>query len=93
MRGRIDRKVNWFTAFWALVVWAAHFSAAWTWSIVFPGQPLARWLGVLTTFAALAALAWLGARARAAQGGTLAWLGIGIAGVAVVWQTLPAVVG
>lgn len=81
---------DWITAALALTVWAAHFSLLWAASIVFPGDAAARWIALAVTVAAVAALVILARRARVASPFSAAGVGIGIAGLAIAFDALPA---
>lgn len=93
MADRFTNEQDWMNATLALVVWAAHFSLLWAASVVFPGQPAARWLALAFTVAAAAALAWLWRRAQAKSLFSVPGLGIGIAGAGVAFDAIPALIG
>ena len=87
-----------------LIVWAAHFFLLYAIASVFPGQDLPNWLILLSTIAAVAAdsaLLWaaLLLRLRGLSDPFRSWTtDLGAAGaalslVAVIWQSLPALIG
>jgi hypothetical protein len=91
----------WLLYLGGLLIWAAHFLAIYVAATVFPGTRIARCLTVSLTIVALGALLLLiyqihgRARAHPSAGtarwlDTLAFLGAGLAGVAILYQTLPA---
>lgn len=93
MSTRFSNEQDWFTAIAALVVWAAHFSLLWAASSVFPGQPAARWIALVLTIAAAAALVWLWRRARMQTWLSVPGLAIGLAAVATTFTAAAALVG
>lgn len=84
-----------------MVIWTAQFFALWTASSIWPDQPAARIAAALATLAALAALGWLTLRIVRSDMGPpgAGWirrvglLGCAVAGVSILWQSLPAVIG
>lgn len=88
---------QWAILLGGLVVWAAHFFAAYIAASLFPGSDTARWLTAGATVAALAAdgaiLLWT---LRAPGVGLDRWIrqlgaiGATLSLVAVLWQGLPA---
>ena len=83
------------------LVWTVHFFALYGIASIFLTTTAARVLTILVSLACLAAVALLFVRVRGAQpvDDPDAWmcrvslLGIGISGIAVVWQALPALLG
>lgn len=85
-----------------LLIWTAHFFAIYVAASLFPGTSLAKWLTALLTLAALAALLIvlmpLWRRSRQQDGGdelqpwltSVTLLGGVLAGVAILYQGLPA---
>lgn len=80
------------------LVWTVHFFALYGVASIFLTPTLSRLLTGLISLACLAAIAWLFVRTRRSQpvDDPDAWthrvslLGIGISGLAVFWQALPA---
>ena len=93
MAERFSNRLDWFTAGWALVVWAVHFTLLWAAGVVFPGQPAARWLALLLTLVAAAALVWLWRRSEARSVRSVAGLGIGLAALVTAFDAAPALIG
>ena len=91
---------DWAFLLGGLLVWAAHFFILYGIGSVFPDDPVASWLTIAATIAALAANAgilWLLAARRLRPddrlgrwGDGLAALGAGLSMIAVLWQGLPA---
>ena len=85
-----------------LILWTTHFFAVYGISSLLPGTALARWLVVAATVLALAIAGWLSAKIlRAFRRGkddlqhwsdSLALLGYAVAGAAITYQGLPAIV-
>lgn len=81
-----------------LILWAVHFLALYIVASVFLTTPLARVLTLLITALCLGAATLLFLRLRAVQDRSeldrwmkrVAQAGIGLAGVAILWQGLPA---
>ena len=90
MAGRFENELDWIALAGALAIWTAHFMLAWAIGSIFPGERIVLWLTLALTVAALAALAWLWRRRRVAGIGSAAGLAIGLAGVAVLYDFLPA---
>ena len=84
---------DWRTLIMALVIWSAHFTAGWTISIIFPGQPAARWIALALSVLAFAALYLLWSRKARPPVRSVAGLGIAISAVGVAFDTMPAIVG
>ena len=93
MAARFSNEHDWFTAVAAMVVWTAHFMLLWTASVVFPGQPAARWIAIALTLLAAGALGWLWLRARRPSLFSVAGLGLGIAAAGVAFDLAPALIG
>lgn len=85
-------KQDWRTVALALSIWAAHFTAVWAASIIFPGQPLAYWLSISFSLAAFAALflAW----SHAGRPGlfSAAGLTLAIAVLGTIFDAMPALI-
>lgn len=88
---------QWAILLGGLVVWAAHFFAAYLAASLFPGSDSARWMTGAATLVALAADGAILLSALRLPGGELeAWIrrfgaiGAGLSFVAVLWQGLPA---
>lgn len=93
MDDRYSEWHDWAGAAWALVVWAAHFSALWGASSVWPGQPAARWAALAVTAVALGALAWLWRARRIRTPRSIAGLAVAFSGISIVLGAVPAAVG
>ncbi|EQB30752.1 hypothetical protein [Sphingobium ummariense] len=89
---------TWAFLLGGLVIWAVHFFTLYIMASVFLTPPLARTLTMLITLACLGAIAFLAFKARRIEIETatdswvraVALLGMGVGGVAIVWQALPA---
>lgn len=92
MDDRFTETTDWPGAGWALAVWAAHFSALWGASSVFPAQSAARWLALAATLAAYGALALLWRRRATGRRSVIA-LAVGLSAAAIAFGALPALVG
>lgn len=92
MAQRFSNEQDWFTTGWGLAVWAAHFTLLWAASIVFPGQPAGRWAALPLTLAATGALIWLWRRAAPLAPLSVPWLGLGIAGAAIAFNAITALI-
>lgn len=92
---------TWLFLLGGLIVWAVHFFALYAVASVFPDMLVARVLTVAITLPCLAAdlLLFVHARRREAGSAMERWVkgaalsGIGLSGIAVVWQMLPALLG
>ena len=80
------------TALFAFAVWTAHFMVAYGAALIFPEQALARGIAGAALVVAAAALVWRAQRMKTPRA-KLALAAIGIAFVAIVFGTFPAVVG
>ncbi len=80
------------TALFAFAVWTAHFMVAYGAALIFPEQPLARWIAVVALLVAAVALVWRARRMKTPRA-RLALAAIGIAFVAIMFGTFPAVLG
>jgi len=89
---------GWSFLLGGLIVWAVHFFALYAIGSIFLTTPIARGLTLVATILCLGWGAWLLRRAWQAASltplddwmRTVALCGLGIAGVAIVWQALPA---
>lgn len=86
-------RTDWATLVIAMIIFSAHFTVLWATSIVFPGQPPARWLALVFTLAAFGALWWLWRRAARPSIVSVPGLGIALAFVGVAYDALPALIG
>lgn len=93
MNHDFHNRQDWKTLTLAMVVWAAHFTALWAASSIFPGQPAARWIALAFTLVAAAGLFWLWRRAGRPSVSSVAGLGLAIAALGVAYDFVPAVVG
>lgn len=88
----------WALLLGGLVLWTIHFFALYIVASIWLTTPLARGLTLLITLLCLGAVAFFLFRARRHEAGTAMdhWVravgsvGLGIAGVAILWQGLPA---
>lgn len=92
MDDRFTETTDWPGAGWALAVWAAHFSALWGASSVFPAEAAARWLALAATLAAFGALAVLWRRRSRGRTSIVA-LAIGLSAAAIAFGAMPALIG
>lgn len=92
MTGRYSEPVDWAAAAWALAIWAAHFSALWGASSIWPDQPAARLAALAATVAAAAALAWLWRR-RGIGPRSVPAVAIGLSAVSIAFGAMAAIVG
>ncbi len=75
----------------AFAVWSAHFIVAYGAVLIFPGQPIARWVAIAAMFAAMGALTlWIVLHRPFPR---LALAAVGLALAAIVLGTFPAIVG
>ena len=81
---------DWFTIALAMAVWSAHFTVLWAASIIFPDEPIARWLALVFTIVAFVALAWLWNRAGRPSLFTVSGLGLAIAAGGTAFDATPA---
>ncbi len=88
-----SNKLDWFTMTWALIVWTAHFALLWAASVIFPGEPAARWLALVLTIAAAIALIWLWFRADRPGIFTVPGFGLALSGLGVAYGAVPAAIG
>ena len=94
MPGRYSETTDWTGTAWIFAIWAAHFSVLWGASSIFPDQAAARWIALVATLIALAALALLWrARARRAGRDRILLLATGVAALSILFGSLPALVG
>lgn len=84
---------DWFTLGAAMLVWFAHFNLLWAASIIFPGEPAARWIALVLTLAAYAALGLLWLRAKRPRPTSAGGLGLAVAAVGVGYDLAPAIIG
>lgn len=93
MDRNFSEPIDWVAVFLAFAVWGAHFSVLWAASSVLPGDRAAQGIALGATMAAFAALAWLWRR-RAHRGHqAMPRLAHGLAGVAILFGALPAIIG
>lgn len=90
VEGPIDQNRTWNTVLLAFAIWAAHFVAAYGAALIFPGQAIVLWIALAAFVGALVALVWLWLRRTRTPLGTLA---VALAGLFVVFDTLPALLG
>ena len=93
MSGPFSETHDWRGAAWAFAIWAAHFSALWTASSVFPGSPIARWIALAATLAAGGALAMLWRRRRIGGQGSILLASIALSAFAILFGATPALIG
>ncbi|ODP37185.1 hypothetical protein [Sphingomonas turrisvirgatae] len=89
---------TWALLLGGLVIWAVHFFTLYIVASVFLTTPLARILTLLITLACFGAIGLLALHVRRIDTDTgmdrwvrtIALLGLGVSGVAILWQGLPA---
>ena len=88
-----SEKIDWRRVTLGFVAWTVHFSLLWAASSVFPGQLAARWIALAATLGAFIALAllWRGHSQR--SHGLVEGLALGLAGTAIGFGALPALIG
>lgn len=92
VEGPIDQNRTWLTLFLAFAIWAAHFAAVYAAGLIFPGDTVVLWIALVAFFAAVGALAWLWWR-QGSRRTPLGSLAIGLSGLFVFYDTLPALLG
>ncbi|MXP41397.1 hypothetical protein GRI75_07045 [Altererythrobacter soli] len=90
VEGPIDQDRTWNTVLLAFAIWSAHFLVAYGGALIFPGQAMVLWIALAAFVGALVALMWLWLRRTRTPLGTLA---VALAGLFVVFDTLPALLG
>lgn len=93
MSGSFSETNDWPGAAWAFAIWAAHFSALWTASSVFPGSPIARWIALAATLAAGVALLLLWRKRRTGGHGSVLLASIALSAFAILFGAIPALIG
>ncbi len=96
MDRNFSEPTDWVAVSLAFAVWGAHFSVLWAASSVLPGDRAAQGIALGATMAAFAALVWLWRRrAHRAHRGHRAMprLAYELAGVAILFGALPAIIG
>lgn len=93
MSGPFSESTDWQGTAWAFAVWAAHFSALWAASSVFPGGAGARWIALAATIGACASLAWLWRKRRTGSQGSILALSIALSAFAILFGATPALIG
>ncbi len=88
----IERPEIYRTLLFAFAIWAAHFIASYAAVLIFPTSALARWIAVAALILALAVLA-MRLRALGRPRSAIAIGALGIAAAAILFGTLPAIVG
>lgn len=88
----IDRPSVYRALVFAFAVWAVHFAVAYGAALVFPGQAAARWIAVAALMVALAVLT-VAVRRHRAQTGAIGFAAAALAIAAIVFGTLPAIIG
>ncbi len=93
MSSEFQTRHDWLTLATALAIWSGHFIVAWLVSIIFPGQPIARWIALALSILAFAALYLLWSRRSRPPLRSVAGLGIALSTAGVAFDTMPALVG
>lgn len=93
MRRDYRNDIDWLTPALAMLVWAAHFSILWAASSIFPDQAAARWIALVFTLIAAAALWWLWRRSDGPPLFSIPSLGLAVAAFGVTLDVLPAIIG
>ena len=92
MRDELDRPENWKTLGLAFILWAGHFAIVYGAELIMPGDRAVRWIALSATLAAMGAFFLIWRRLDQA-GLSIARLSLGIAALAIAYQTLPALIG
>ena len=88
----IERRSEYRTLVAAFAIWAAHFIISYGAVLIFPEQPIARWIAVAAMMAATGALiGWARRLDKPRSPFALGALGLALAGI--VFGTFPAFVG
>lgn len=88
----IEQPAIYRTLLVAFGIWAAHFIISYGAALIFPGEPLARWIAVGALIAAIIALAVWTLRLKPAPP-HLALAAVALSLAAIVLGTFPAFVG
>jgi hypothetical protein len=91
---------TWAFLLGGLIVWTVHFFALYIVASIWLTTPLSRGLTLLITAACLGTVAWLLCRAQHHDAAAamdrwvraIALAGLGLAGIAILWQGLPALI-
>ncbi|MFC4254757.1 hypothetical protein GRI97_04925 [Altererythrobacter xixiisoli] len=88
----LSLRINRRTIAAAFILWTAHFMIAYGAEQIAPGSMAARWIAPIAALASFAilALCW---RRLGSNGSNVVRLGLAISGVAIAFQTMPAIVG
>lgn len=89
---------TWAILLGGMIIWTVHFFTLYIIASIWLTTPLARWLTLAVTLLCLAAVALGLVHLRRHDDGssmdrwvhTIASAGLGVAGIAIVWQGLPA---
>lgn len=92
MSDRFENQLDWVALGGAFAIWAAHFMLAWSIVSIFPGKPIVVWLTLALTAVALGALASIWRKRAVASIRSVPGLAIAVAGIAVLYVFLPAVI-
>lgn len=88
----IHRRAVYRVLVFSFAIWALHFAVAYGAALVFPGQVAARWVAVGALGIAVAVLGFAVRRLRA-QTGAIGLAAMALAIGAMVFGTLPAIIG
>jgi len=88
----IERQGQYRTLVAAFAIWAAHFAISYGAVLIFPGQPLARWIAIAAMIGAGGAVITWGRRLDKPRS-PLALGALGLALAGIVFGTFPALVG
>ena len=91
---------SWLMLLSGFILWTIHFFALYIAASAFPGQPPSYWLTGLITILCLAGVAFAVMRAKRGDGAsgmdrwvrTVGLCGLGLSGIAIIWQGLPALI-
>lgn len=92
MGERLNEPQNWRTLVLAFLLWTAHFGIVYAAELILPGDPAVGWIALVAALFAWASLALLW-RNLGSGGSPVIKLGLAIAALAILYQTLPAVIG
>lgn len=94
MQGDLRKPENWLTLVFAFAVWGGHFMAIYAAALIFPESPMViRLIVIAATLAAAGLLAGRWFRLGHAGRNRTAMLSMAIATLAIVFQTVPGLLG
>ncbi|MBB3860645.1 type VI protein secretion system component VasK [Novosphingobium hassiacum] len=93
MHDAFTEPVDWRGAALAFTIWMAHFGVLWGASSIFPDASPARWIALIATVLAMAALVLVWRRRSPESSGAVLPLACALAAAAVLFGAMPAVIG